>query len=261
MTCISIDQSLCNGDGLCTKVCPAACLVLDNGKAQTTHVAPKTCIRCGQCMAVCPKMAITLDDYKPADFGKIQLSIDPAQFETMAKSRRSVRLFKPALVPKADLTHALDVARYAPTGKNAQDVEWVVVSGAEKIHAVESLVIDVLRGMPEGKRLVQSFDAGQTPILRSAPHLVFNHSQVEYDMHMADSAIAMTYLELMLYSMGIASCWAGYFMRIASLDARIGEFLEIPADRKIQCALMFGYPLLKYQRIPPRKDLRVKWVE
>ncbi len=261
MTCISIDKSLCNGDGLCTKVCPAACLTLEDGKAKATHLAPKTCIRCGQCMAVCPKMAIALDDYKPAEFGKIQNSIDPVQFETMAKSRRSVRLFKPGFVPQAELAHALDVARYAPTGKNAQDVEWVVVSGPEKIHALETLVIDILRGMPEGKRLAQSFDAGQTPILRSAPHLIFNHSQVEYDMHKADSAIAMTYLELMLYSMGIASCWAGYFMRVANLDARIGEFLGMNENRKIQCALMVGYPLLKYQRIPPRKDLRVQWID
>ncbi len=260
MTRINIDESRCNGDGLCTKVCPSSCLSLENGKAQPSHIAPKTCIRCGQCMAVCPKMAISLDDDNPAEFTKTQHSVDPTQFENMAKSRRSVRLFKPASVPQADLQHALDVARYAPTGKNAQDVEWVVISGAEKVHALESLSIDILRDMPEGKRLVQNFDAGQTPILRSAPHIILNHSRVEYDMHMADSAIAMTYLELMLYSMGIASCWAGYFMRVSTLDTRIAEYLHLPADRKIQCALMVGYPLLKYQRIPPRKDLRVNWI-
>ena len=52
------------------------------------------------------------------------------------KSRRSIRAFKPDPVPKEVLTELLDVARWAPSGANAQPWEFFVLTGEvlDKLH-------------------------------------------------------------------------------------------------------------------------------
>lgn len=48
---------LCIGCGLCTKVCPAGCIHLENGKALRTGEGCQACLSCAH---VCPEMAIQL---------------------------------------------------------------------------------------------------------------------------------------------------------------------------------------------------------
>lgn len=54
---IIIDTDKCIGCGLCSKVCVAHNLVINNNKMNTVL---DNCVMCGQCSAVCPKKAITL---------------------------------------------------------------------------------------------------------------------------------------------------------------------------------------------------------
>ena len=52
------------------------------------------------------------------------------------KSRRSIRAFKPDPVPREVLTELLDVARWSPSGTNAQPWEFFVLTGEvlDKLH-------------------------------------------------------------------------------------------------------------------------------
>jgi len=51
-----------------------------------------------------------------------------AGFEALARSRRSVRDFKPDLLPEGVIDRLLDAARWAPSGYNLQPVHFVVVT-------------------------------------------------------------------------------------------------------------------------------------
>ena len=45
----------------------------------------------------------------------------------LVKTRRSIRSFKPDMVPDGDIERVLEVARWAPSGMNSQPWEFVVV--------------------------------------------------------------------------------------------------------------------------------------
>jgi nitroreductase len=75
-----------------------------------------------------------------------------------------------------------------------------------------------------------------------------------------DCAIALTYLELAAKAHGLGSCWAGLLTRAVGLYAPAAEFLNLPDSNKVYGAVMLGYPKYRYQRIPKRNDIKVKWL-
>lgn len=259
MPSIQIDTSLCSGDTLCVQVCPAKCLRMKNGKAATVPLGENLCIRCGQCVAICPKAAIRVNNVNLDNLPKARADMDAERFALFAKSRRSIRNFKDKPVPPEVILDALETARYAPTGSNRQDVEWIVWNDRDKLHDFAAKIIDAMRGMEGQERLVSAFDKGDDVIFRGAPCAVFNHSGGNYSFSGADCAIAITYLELMLHSMGMGSCWAGYALRMAQMVPSLRDYLGLPSDRQIHGGLMVGYPSFRYQRLPERKPLRVIW--
>lgn len=259
MPVIEIDASRCCGDALCVRVCPAACLRMRGDKAAPVPLSRNRCLGCGQCVAVCPQAAISLDSRNPDELPSVQPLVTPEAFSMLARSRRSVRVFRREPVPHDVLLAALDTARYAPTGKNRQDVEWIAVEGEAKLHAFVGLVIDALRSLPGAERLVDAFDQGQDPILRGAPCVVFAHASADYDLSPADCALAVGYFELMLHSLGLGTCWAGYALGVARRSPEVRAFLGLPEGREAYGGVMVGYPALRYRRIPERKPARLVW--
>lgn len=259
MSTIHIDASRCCGDALCVRVCPARCLRMRGDKAAPVPLSENLCLGCGQCVAICPKAAVTLNGADPVVLPAAKPAVAPDDFALLAKSRRSVRAFKEQPVPHDVLLRALDTARYAPTGKNRQDVEWIALEGQDALPAFVSLIIDAMRGMPGTERLVAAFEKGRDPILNGAPCAVFAHASNTYDFSAADCALAVGYLELMLHSMGLGTCWAGYALRVAQLDPKVQQFLGLPEGRQVYGGIMVGYPALRYSRIPERKAVRLTW--
>lgn len=259
MSTIHIDASRCCGDALCVRVCPASCLRMRGDKAAPVPLSENLCLGCGQCVAICPRSAISLDGADPAELPAAKPAVTPEAFALLAKSRRSIRAFKDLPVPHDVLLRALDTARYAPTGKNRQDVEWIALEGRENLHGFVSLIIDAMRGMAGAERLVSAFDKGRDPILNNAPCAIFAHASDSYDFSPADCALAVSYLELMLHSMGLGTCWAGYALRVAQLDPAVQRFLGLPQGRHVYGGIMLGYPALRYPRIPERKAVRLTW--
>lgn len=259
MPVIEIDASRCCGDALCVRVCPAACLRMRGDKAAPVPLSRNRCLGCGHCVAVCPKAAVSLDGQGPDDLPSVQSPVTPEAFSMLARTRRSIRVFRRVPVAHEVLLTALDTARYAPTGKNRQDVEWIALEGQNKLRAFAGLVIDAMRAIEGAERLVAAFDKGQDPILRGAPCVIFAHASADYDLSAADCALAVGYLELMLHSMGLGTCWAGYALGVAGRSPEVRAFLGLPEGREAYGGIMVGYPALRYRRIPERKPVRLAW--
>lgn len=262
---VIIDEKACCGDKLCLNICPAGCIEMNgDNKAVLTRKGILTCISCGQCISVCSKDAISLEIDGTPEHGEIiaQAYPDFNDIAAMIKSRRSVRKFKKADVPDSELLKALDIVRFAPTAKNKQYVEWVVINGREKVRQLAGLVIDFMRTVPSAKRLVASFDNGEDPIFRDAPCVIFAYcdktSGERYGT--VDCTIAATYLELLLPSMGIGACWAGFAVSTAQLYPPINEFLGLKDSDEIKAGFMLGYQQTKYKKVPPRQKAHVKFV-
>jgi len=54
--------------------------------------------------------------------------VDFEEFAEVVKSRRAIRKFKPDPIPDETIEKILDVARWAPSGGNAQPWEFIVVN-------------------------------------------------------------------------------------------------------------------------------------
>ena len=63
MDLFTINQEMCNKDGICAAICPAVIIEFKDGEYPRPVVdADELCIRCGHCVAVCPTGSLTHRD-------------------------------------------------------------------------------------------------------------------------------------------------------------------------------------------------------
>lgn len=266
MSLITIDHTTCRRDGICVQVCPLRLFETDSeGFPLFRQDADRKCIACGHCVAVCPVSAVhhrTLP-LEESPLMDQTLTVPPSRLNQLLKSRRSVREFRPEPVPQELVREAIEVARWAPSAVNRQPVHWLVIQDTEEVRQLAALVIDFLRRRseqePQYAPYVRLWEEGKDPVLRNAPHLILVHAPDDWTWSGVDCAIALTQFELAAVASGIGACWAGFLMRAANGHLPLRERLAIPAGHSVCGALMYGFPLYRYQRIPPRQAARVVW--
>jgi len=277
MTFITIDESKCKYDGLCVNECPLMLIAQPEPKA-VPFVNPTTealCIRCGHCVAVCPHGALSHKNMNAGDCPTIkkELKLSIAQTEQFLRSRRSVRAFKPDEVDRGVIEKLIDLAHYAPTAHNDQEVEWLVISGVDHVKKFAGMAVDSMRDtiaqQPDSplsqplNLVVGAWDMGFDAVARNAPHLVVAHTDpgrsphAEY--HPIDCATAVAYMELAAPEYGVGTCWNGMFHSNIARWKPLREALGIPEQNECHAALMLGYSTVKYYRTPLRKSPRVIW--
>ncbi len=256
---IRIDDTRCVRCGLCARVCPLHCFHVTKEGISIRH--ENYCMHCGHCAAACPSAAVWLDGTDPDTLSASAALPDAAALANLIKSRRSVREFKEDAVSGDLLREALDTARYAPTGKNLENVSWLVLEGRDTLRKVADHVIELFRKDPRLAGLVRSHEQGADPIFRGAPCAVFACASGEYDLDIVNCSIAVSALDLLLPTMGLGGCWAGYVMRAAALDTGVREAMGPEQGLRPLAGLMVGVPAVSYRRIPVRRPLRVRVVK
>ena len=90
---VLIDEARCIGCGLCREDCPAANIVVEQGKAA---VISQDCLMCGHCVAICPQAAVTMTGFeeepRELDAGA-PTALDPDRLQQALGARRSIRRF------------------------------------------------------------------------------------------------------------------------------------------------------------------------
>lgn len=141
------------------------------------------------------------------------------------EKRRSVRVYQDKPIPEEKLKKILEAARLAPSARNSQDYQLVVLKN-EKI-----------RKKIASEATSHSF-IGAAPVILVAVSL-----NPEYIMpggipaHPIDIAIAVDHMTLVAVEEGLASCWIGAFNQ-----RRIKEILGIPDRYRVVVLLSLGYP-------------------
>lgn len=130
---VRVESSQCIGCGYCLEVCPAFVFEMIDAKAAVVRV--NWCIGCGQCGSVCPREAIHPKGTK-RELPPSSPAVSPERLLMLFRERRSVRRCRDTPIPKAVLERILDAGRYGPTGRNSQNVNYVVLSSPEKIEAL-----------------------------------------------------------------------------------------------------------------------------
>jgi nitroreductase len=194
---------------------------------------------------------------------------DAGHIRELLMARRSIRFYKNKIVAHELLEELIDTARYAPTGSNKQQVQWVVFEDPKEVNSLASMVIDwaksMLPLMPDDsmvkkmERRIAQWDEGRDPMLRGAPHLIVAHCLSDLPFAEADCVNALSYLELYACAKGLGTCWAGYLTAAANFHEPLAQALALPSGHKCFGAVMLGYPQYKYTRIPKRNTPVVTW--
>jgi nitroreductase len=197
------------------------------------------------------------------------MALTPEHAEHFLRSRRSIRSFRREKIERDTLSRLIDVARYAPTGTNSQQVRWLVIDSPEGVRELAGMTVDLLRHMIETNDpmartyglsgWVAAWEAGADPVLRKASALVVVHAPSEYFLAQVDCAIALTYLDLAAPSFGLGTCWAGFLMLGVAQWPPLRQALALPEGHACFGAMMVGYPKYQYRRLPLRDEAQVTW--
>lgn len=272
MDLFHVNPETCNRDGICAAVCPARIIHLPEGGFPTpVKGAAQACIRCGHCVAACPSgsldhAAMAADQCPPV---LKELKLSPEHSEHFLRSRRSIRSYKSKPVSENLMERLIRMARYAPSGRNAQGVEWLVLGNSEEIGRTASRVADWMRWTidrdPETAALMHldktlaSWESGHDVVFRHAPAVIVAHAEMDNPRAATSITIALTYLELAAVGLGLGTCWAGYFMRAAGEYAPLMQALALPEGHQCFGAMMVGHPRFKYHRLPLRDEPTITW--
>jgi nitroreductase len=221
----------------------------------------KWCIKCWHCIAICPKGAISYPSVTPENLDNLNrkdlLSHD--QVEKFIRSRRSIRTFKKEPVPDEIILKWLDITRWSPTASNSQQLNWILVKDTKKVAHLAGIVIDWLKKKEGYQEIIEQWNQGHDIVLRHAPHLLIVSLPEDYSWAMTDAATAISYLELTACSLGLGTCWAGYFTRAALEYTPLRNVLDLPKNQKVAGALMFGYPVYHFKKIPERNKIAIQY--
>jgi nitroreductase/NAD-dependent dihydropyrimidine dehydrogenase PreA subunit len=273
MPTISIDEQKCKRDGICVAECPLGIIEQVDPRAvpRPTNDSDELCIKCGHCVAVCPHGALTHRECDPANCQPIrkEFALSEDQVGQFLMGRRSIRNYQDRPVDRNVLEKLFNVVRYAPTGHNVQQVNWLVIQERPEVRRLTAMVADwmryMLKEMPAAvaemhlERVVKRCEEGKDVICRNAPHVVMAYGSKLDPSARSSCLIALTYLELAARAFGLGTCWAGYFYYSASLWPPMTKEINLPENHELYGAMMIGYPKFAYHRIPKRNDPTIQW--
>jgi nitroreductase/NAD-dependent dihydropyrimidine dehydrogenase PreA subunit len=262
MALLEVDASKCKKDGVCVAVCPTGCLAADPDGAPIV-TDPAMCIACGHCVAVCPHGALA--NARVAALGeairpKVRSWPAPEVVDGLLRGRRSIRVYADKPVTRELLADLLDVARFAPTASNVQEVRWIMTDSPQKVHELAGLTASWFAGQGTRPKYSAMWEQGHDAFLRGAPALAVAYAKEDAAWGAVDCAIALTFLELAAVPRGLGACWAGLLTHAARFDDRLRAALGLPEGHAVHGGLMLGYPKVRYAAVPPRNPVQVRWL-
>ena len=271
----------------CSK-CALACgpQVIEMTKQGPVEKLP-TCIECGHCISVCPVDAITHINMPSDEFLQV---VDPnisfEQFNNLTRNRRSMRRFKKKSVALGDLEKIIESVRYIPTGTNAQELQYLIITDKEIIQSIEDgmakifklanrlskgifmkFLLNMILGKDEAKKtrislskVIERSNSGLHPHLKNAPAMIIIHVEKETPMAKYDAGIAEYHINLACETMGLGSCLIGFHVVLSKYFKNIRKLSKIPKGHKILGTIVLGYPDIQYLRTCSRRKLNVKYI-
>lgn len=292
---IIVDESSCNGCGLCVKICSDNSLVLQNGKAAASENPYFGCVGCGHCMAICPEDAIQIlgRTLQPSDLFELPSSGESINFNqlyTLFRQRRSVRHFKEKAVDPELIKKILDAARTAPMGLPPSDVHVLVFDSKDKAHTFANDFCAYLQSMrwivsdwflalmrpfwgkanyemfkgfikPLFKTYIEGMKAGQNLVNYDPPLLLYFYGSPYTDP--ADPIVAATFAMQAAEALGLSTCMLGGVHPLIQNGRKARRFREkytIKYTSREGLFLAVGYPCYHFRKGIQRSFADVSYV-
>ncbi len=164
-------------------------------------------------------------------------------------NRRSIRKYKDQPVEDGMILQLLESARLAPSGKNTQPWQFIIV----KSQATRQKLAKVSHNQPwMAEAPVFLVCVADIRSRINPPEDVFldeNSPQFELKQIIRDTAIAVEHIVLEAERLGLGTCWVAWFEQ-----KEIRPILSIPDDKFVVCIITLGYPG-EQPKARPRKKL------
>jgi nitroreductase len=149
-------------------------------------------------------------------------------FDLIAR-RRSIRRYKDQSVEEEKIERLIEAALRAPSSRDLNPWEFVVVTDREKI-----------------VRLAQAKPHGASFLKRAPLAIVVCADPQASDVWVEDASIAAIYLHLAAVELGLGSCWIQIRLRQhdtqLSSEAYVAEVLDLRPGLSVSAIVAIGYP-------------------
>lgn len=166
-------------------------------------------------------------------------------------SRRSIRSYKEAQISDRELETVLQAGIWAPTARNAQEINFYVIQNKEKIN-------ELAKGFAKSK-----FDDEEVRnFAYDAPTLILLYGKTGARFMETDAGIAAENMSLTAHSLGLGSLIIGIIKEFLYSDdgRKFAASLGIPEDYSFGIALALGYTD-KPTPSRPRLEGRIEYIK
>ncbi len=269
-----VNRETCTKCGQCSTECPARIISMESGYPAITQENEANCYQCQHCLSICPTASISILGYNPKNSLSLKGKLpDSDQMELLIKGRRAVRQYQPENLDADVLKKLLDVACYAPTGRNTRQVRFTVVDNRAKLIEIRDEIMAKLvkisreTGFPAGMEFFSSYvqqweKDGSDFVFRGAPHFVVVSAPRSVVTPVEDCLIALATFEMYAQTIGIGTVWDGLAKFIISdLLPEFKTRLGIPEDHVVGYAMAFGKPAVHFSRTTQHEPAGVHFVK
>jgi nitroreductase len=228
--------------------------------------------------------------------GSLKMSLDErynfSEIEQLIINRRSARLFKKDDVPDQTIEKLINLARWAPSGMNAQPWKFVVIKDKKLIQEVREATVKGMkftlkvftgRGLhwrilkliwrvlqPSqfktiDPRVLQGMKAHTkekgSDVFHNAPVLILILGHSGSSTWLEDCSAATQNLALAAHAMGLGACWIGFTEKFLPLfgSKSLKKKLHIEGDWVLATACVLGYPAVNYDAPVERERPEIIW--
>jgi len=164
--------------------------------------------------------------------------------------RRSTRAYTAQPVPDELIEEILDAGRHAPTGMNRQKTHFFVITNAEKLAELKSIIAAILADMtvkeempPTLKSMIERAKKGALDVTHGAPVLIVTAGVKGAQNTIADCTCALQNMMLTAAACGLGACWVNQFFAFRDAPT-VKEFfagIGVAEDEEICGSVVVGY--------------------
>jgi len=158
------------------------------------------------------------------------------QILEIIKKRRSVRVYKNKPLKKDTVDSLLEAAKYAPTARNLQQLEYKVIANQELIRKISDRIATIAK-----KKFPSIQIRDRSNLFYDAPLLIVITGPKDNTWIYSDAALAVQNIMLYATSIDLGSCFIG-MARFIDEDKELARELHISDDRRVVAAVICGYP-------------------
>jgi nitroreductase/NAD-dependent dihydropyrimidine dehydrogenase PreA subunit len=289
---IKVDLEKCTLCEACVNDCVVKLFNIESELLQITEDFEERCILCGHCVAICAVNVITLktnEENYTIETSNIREVPDFQEFNNLVLKRRSIRQFKDIPIPRESIEKILDLARFAPTGGNSENIYYTIIQEKAIVKKISDIITSkvqrfvktledpkgrekikssmpeeefqlVIENLPRTKYILTNFIEKGIDFWCWNGKIIYIHGDSSIVGVGTNSAIAATHIMLAAETLGLGTCSLGYLTYYTNQSDTIKEIIGLPENHEVGYSLAIGYPKVKYKRIPSRKPLQAHWL-